>query len=105
MSTKFDYDKLAAFDTVVIEYSGSGDEGEIGYITAEPMPEGMDMGQELYRELEEAAYDVLEEKYGAWGDNEGSAGKITINVKERKATIEHGWWEQKLEPAEDIEVE
>lgn len=87
----FDYDELAAagIETVVIEYSGSNDEGYINEITATP-EDAVDYGTDLYRELESLAYDVLSSRHGGWEINEGSDGTITINVKERKAVLKHG---------------
>lgn len=108
----FDYDKLAAFSKIVIEYSGSNDEGYIGEIRAEPRTHprgelpGVEYGTELYKELEAAAYNLLQENFGGWETNEGSHGEITINVKERQVYLHHGrtiestQWEDVELPAE-----
>lgn len=89
----FPYDKLAAagFHTVEIRYAGSGDEGFVNEIIPSPLPDGVELSAELYSELEERAYDVLEGSYAGWEINEGSSGSIKIDVPGRKAQIEHGW--------------
>lgn len=87
-----DYDALAkaGFETVVVNYSGSSDEGYINDIEPSPLPEGTELSHELYETIERWAYDVLEEKHGGWEINEGSDGHITINVKARSAFLHHG---------------
>jgi hypothetical protein len=91
------YDQLGAFAKIVIEYRGSGDEGWIEDITgrsAEDVNDGVDVPLEieydLYKELERAAHDVLDDHYAGWEINEGSHGHITITVKERQVFLHHG---------------
>jgi hypothetical protein len=84
------YSKLKAFERVVIEYHGSGDEGWIEDIHPEPAIEGVAIDHDLYKELEMEAYNVLERHYAGWEINEGSQGHITIVVAERKAYLHHG---------------
>lgn len=91
MASTIPYERLQAFEKVLIEYSGSGDEGYINDITAGPAIEGLAIDTELYQDLEDVAYDLLEENFGGWEINEGSAGTMTIDVKERKVSIHHGW--------------
>lgn len=91
MSEPFDYDRLAAFEKVLILYNGHGDEGFINEIRPEPEIEGVTIADDLYEELESWASDVLEENFGGWEINEGSDGDITIDVKARTTLIHHGW--------------
>lgn len=84
------YDMLQAFKTIVIEYSGSGDEGHINDIRPEPEVEGLEFRSDLYEDLERFADDVLEANYPGWEINEGSEGTITIHVPERKVILHHG---------------
>ena len=90
--TAFDelYDQLGAFKKIVIEYAGSGDEGYIEEIRPEPEVEGLEISGELYADLEEAAYTILEESWGGWEINEGSQGHMTIDVEERSVFLHHG---------------
>ena len=92
MST-FAYDRLAeaGYEKVLIEYAGSGDEGWINDITPHPGEALAELPSDLHSVLERQAYDVLEREYGGWEINEGSSGTITVLVKERRATISHGW--------------
>jgi len=90
-STRPPWEKLVLFETVRIEYSGSGDEGYIEAVYPVPDPGGtVEFSHELTRELEDWAYDLLEEHYAGWEINEGSHGDITLFVKERKVLLHHG---------------
>lgn len=84
------YDRLGAFEKIVITYAGSNDEGYIEEITPEPLVEGMEISHELEHELEDAAYAVLEKHYAGWEINEGAHGHMTINVVERTVLLHHG---------------
>lgn len=84
------YSSLQAFDKVVIEYHGSGDEGYIEDIWTEPAIEGIALSDDLESDLEQIAYDILEQQCGGWEINEGSQGTITIDVKARKTVLNHG---------------
>lgn len=86
----FPYEELktAGITTVVVEYGGHGDEGWINEITA--TPNEIDLSDALYEQIQQAAYDALEDNYAGWEINEGSDGTITLDVTDRKATIHHG---------------
>lgn len=86
----FPYEKLTAFEKVVIGYSGSNDEGYINDITPEPRVEGIEISRDLYEELERIAYDLLEDRHPGWEINEGSTGTIEIDVKARVTRLHHG---------------
>ena len=90
--TAFDeiYDRLGAFKKILITYSGSNDEGYVDEIRPEPEVEGFGISYELQRELEDAAYAVLEKHYAGWEINEGAHGHMTIDVLERKVFLHHG---------------
>ena len=92
MEESFDYDELARLkiEKVVVTYNGEGDEGYIEEITSTPPIEDLDYGSELYREIQDQAYNILESRHAGWEINEGSHGHITINVKERTAFLHHG---------------
>ena len=92
MSAPFDYDELAeaGIEKVVVEYSGENDEGYINEITCEPDDGAINYRDDLYNTVERAAYDLLSKEWGGWEINEGSSGKITIDVKERTTELKHG---------------
>ena len=92
MSALFDYDELAeaGIEKVVVEYSGENDEGYVNDITPRPESGVLDYGTDLYRTIQDAAYDLLEKEWGGWEINEGSTGTITIDVKERTTELKHG---------------
>jgi hypothetical protein len=89
----FDYDRLArtGFDAIVIEYNGSNDEGWINHVFGRPASEDISLASDLIGELEQKAYDLLEDNYGGWEINEGSSGEIVIDLKERKTYLNHNW--------------
>jgi hypothetical protein len=91
----FDYTALeaAGFTKVTIDYSGHNDEGWINDIIGEldsDVP-AVVLQDDLYRAVEQAAYDVLYDNFGGWEINEGSSGQIILDVKARKANIAHDW--------------
>ena len=86
----FPYEKLGAFEKVVISYNGSNDEGWIEDILPDPPIECVEISRQLYTELEGIAYDVLESNYPGWEINEGSQGTITLDVRARSAALHHG---------------
>ena len=90
MTLGFPYEELAeaGIEKVVVEYSGSGDEGYINEIIAEPV--GIEYRDELYDLIRDVAYDLLEDNYAGWEINEGSQGEITLVVSEQKAYLHHG---------------
>lgn len=94
--TTFSYDellKVVGIQKVVIEYSGSGDEGYIDDISVESLDGSsvdLELGNELYDLLRDEAHDLLSSEHPGWEINEGSQGHITINVSERKAFLHHG---------------
>ena len=72
-------------DSIVIEYSGGGDDGEIRNVG-----EGND-GEEydLSAGMEDVIYTYLERSFGGWENNEGASGKITVTKEELE--INHIW--------------
>lgn len=94
--TTFSYDEIlkeVGIAKVVIEYSGSDDEGYINDITVESLDGAsvdLELGNELYDLIRDEAYDLLSSESPGWEINEGSQGHITILVAERKAFLHHG---------------
>ena len=72
-------------DSIVIEYDGGGDSGEIRNVG-----EGND-GEEydLSAGMEDVIYTYLERSFGGWENNEGASGEITVTKEEIE--INHIW--------------
>ena len=93
-----------------VEYSGSGDSGEINDISYEPsnLNASIDVGtwkrwntktweqeettdhKTLNEYIEDFCYDLLADNHGGWEINEGQNGNITWNSKNNK--IEHQYF-------------
>jgi len=101
------YDTLAeaGFNIVTVSYSGMNDEGwiQVVHVADPPLPEGVELSEDLKRHIRDAAYDVLESKFPGWEINEGSEGEITIDVRNRRAAVHHGQRYESVE-YEDVEV-
>ncbi|HSE44250.1 MAG TPA: hypothetical protein VLA89_02865 [Gemmatimonadales bacterium] len=84
----FPYEALASsgHKTIRITYAGSSDEG---YIEEIEDKDGLAISDDLTREIEDVAYDLLSDQFGGWEINEGSDGNIELDVANRKATITH----------------
>lgn len=87
----FDYAALeaAGIEQVDIDYHGAGDEGWIEDI--HPIPSDAEFPSDLYRAVEMAARDLLEDQFPGWEINEGSSGTITVHVQACKADLHHGY--------------
>lgn len=90
--TMFPYNALARMGVtnVVIEYSGSNDEGWINDVIAEGLPDGVELSSELKEALENTAYGLLERHHAGWEINEGAIGQVFVDVQAKKGTIHHG---------------
>ncbi len=78
---------------IEVDYSGAGDSGNIDavhFISKKGKEIEMD-DKEVREAVEEFAYAQLEEHYGGWEINDGSQGKMIIDVTNGKASFEHEW--------------
>ena len=80
--TTFSYDELlkaVGIAQIVIEYSGSGDEGYINDISVQSLDGtvsvDLELGNELYDLLRDEAHDLLESESPGWGNQRGFAGR------------------------------
>lgn len=112
----FDALKAAGVETVVVEYSGYGDSGQIDSIDAEAKLDGHHVEMEEVRTTWESArdggyekihilnppqsyslrdviekfcYDKIEEHHPGYENNEGGNGTFTFNVADRSIHYEH----------------
>lgn len=111
-------DKLAplGFTFVVMPYNGSGDEGfteDAQYFTTEEEPEdddnqGSDGSDVIPEKLSKAVANVLDdaicEQYPGWGDNEGSTGRMILDIKKKTLKFDHSWYTTET-VSEDSEFE
>jgi hypothetical protein len=109
-SALFDAVAAAAIQTVVIEFDGCGDSGQLENITglgAEnteiPLPEDEIEMHEVQFEgpsisvvkrtvrdvLETLAYDFLEQTHDGWENGDGAHGEFTFDVATRSITLDY----------------
>jgi hypothetical protein len=74
---------------LTVNYSGSGDDGSIDGIDVEP--EGLAIPDELEEQISDLADEFLYSEHGSWGDGDGCAGTIVIDLVEARIVNEHGW--------------
>ena len=105
------FDALAAagITTVIVNFDGCGDSGQIEMIEAKAGDDVIELPtvqieiasavwgsatidrqtQPVRRAIETLVYDVLDQTYGAWGDNDGACGDFTFDVTERTITLDY----------------
>ena len=105
------FDALAAagITTVVVNFDGCGDSGQVEMIEARtgdddcPLPavevEIASMGwgtdtidrqtQPVREAIETLVYDVLSQTHGGWENNDGACGDFTFDVTERTITLDY----------------
>jgi len=75
------------------EYNGSGDEGQIDEIALfdDDDDDPIDDAGPEEADVQDFFYALLGDIYGSWGDNLGSAGKVTWYIDTDTIKIDHGW--------------
>ena len=81
--------KQKGIETLVINYNGYGDSGQVDYF--ETQPTKVDLTGAEQQPIENFAYDLLGALHGGWEINEGSNGTITLDLVNN--TIKHDHWE------------
>jgi hypothetical protein len=71
--------KAAGVDLVEIDYSGSGDSGQVDEVIVTNANEHVELPQ-LEEQLREATYDILGADWPGWEINEGSSGSIVWDL-------------------------
>jgi hypothetical protein len=104
----FDALASAGITTVVVEFDGGGDSGQVESIEARigedpvDLPDAkIEIAQALWGSpniersafsmrdaIEQIAYDFLEETHYGWENNDGAYGEFTIDVAERLITLD-----------------
>jgi hypothetical protein len=105
------FDALAGvgITTVVVQFDGCGDSGQVESIEAKSgenfadLPDAkIEIAQSRWGSaniersafpirdaIEQIAYDFLEETHGGWENNDGAYGEFTIDVAERSITLDY----------------
>ena len=84
--------------TVHVEYSGSGDEGDIDLVECRAADGSVvDVADALFDEVHEACRSLLYAVLGVWYDNDGGAGRMRIDVATADVDLDHGWYETVLQ--------
>lgn len=105
------FDALAAAGimTVIVEFDGSGDSGQIENVSARESEKSVDLPDSqieiaqarwgrseierqtlpVWEAVEQLAYDLLEETHAGWEINDGAYGKFTFDVAERSITLDY----------------
>lgn len=73
--------KYSLTGTLVVEYNGSNDEGWVGDVEL--------ASSDARQDVENAVYEILEQRYGGWEINEGSSGKVTIDFDKGTFKVSH----------------
>jgi hypothetical protein len=97
MSAETNEQKVAVFDElktldvthVTVEYSGSGDEGQINDVVAFKNKEEKNIPKLLNEAIQSLCWDYLEADHGGWEINDGASGTFTFNVATQKIHLEH----------------
>lgn len=83
------------------EYSGSGDSGNVESAEVTYRDGTQDTLDGWSNPLIEYLDELLDEHYGGWYDGSGGAGTIKVDVEAQSITIEHGWYVETTEPADN----
>jgi len=82
----------ADVETIIGEYSGSGDSGEfdgISFLDAANQPVRFEGEDAVSHELERRFEDLLQERHAGWEINDGGGGVFKLHVKTRTLDHEH----------------
>jgi len=83
--------KFKKYETIKMTYEGGGDSG---WIDSEVLLDGkkkykLDDNKKVDKMLEDVAYELLSDLYGAWGNDEGGNGSIIFDLKKEIVDTNH----------------
>ncbi len=84
--------------SVLIEYDGSGDCGQIEKLTFRGKDQRLlirVLSDAQHEEVEQFFYDLLESRYGGWENDEGAYGDFEWNLM-RRAKVTHQHYEREI---------
>lgn len=87
----------AGVHRIILEYQGSGDEGQIEavlFLDAEDNPVDGGLCDETTQEILTVLEDVAPQGYG---NGMGGTGTVTWTLDSNKITLEHGWYVEDIE--------
>lgn len=81
--------ELEGHTKLYIEFNGGGDDGEIllREVKSENHSELLNLRGDVYRPLTNFVYQMLENEYGGWENNEGAEGEFVIDLEEKNVTL------------------
>ncbi len=83
-------------ETVTAEYNGSGDDGQI-----ETLEFGaVEVPRDVVTAVEDLFYELLEQLYSGWEDNEGAFGQFIWNVGNDRVNLVHNMRTESYETEE-----
>ncbi len=108
-ATLFDALAAAGITTVVVNFDGCGDSGQIEMIEAKAGDDVIELPtvqieiasavwgsamidrqtQPVREAIETLVYDVLSQKHGGWENDDGAYGEYTFDVAERTITLDY----------------
>ena len=75
---------------VVVEYSGSGDSGQLDEVRCTDKNNGtVTLSTAVIEKIDDLVYDLLEQHYSGWEINDGSSGEIILSLQESKQATLH----------------
>lgn len=83
------------------DYSGYGDDGQINDIT----PTGGELSKDLKDRLEDFFWDITQDHYEGFHNNDGGCGTITWQIANDNMTLEHQTAVMEYHDQEPITVE
>lgn len=86
---------------VTSDYSGSGDSGFIDDATLYRGETALLVADATAASVAERLDGLMSECYDGWFNDEGGCGRITVDVVAGTVTIEHNYYIETTEPAED----
>ncbi len=90
--------KYPDYDTIEVEYGGSGDDGGIQYISGniigKPSKAVMLVYRDaLYEDIRDFTDRLIDNRHAGYYNNEGGGGTVTYFLRKEKVTINHHWYE------------
>jgi hypothetical protein len=85
-------------ETVTADYDGEGDSGQI----EEPQFGSTQIPRDVAIAVQDLFYDILEEYYGGWENNEGSFGQFSWDVRADRISLVHNMRTEAVETEEQV---
>jgi hypothetical protein len=84
--------------TVTAEYNGSGDDGQI----EAPEFGSVAVPSVMVTDVENLFYELLEDLYAGWENNEGGFGQFIWSLQEDRINLVHNWWTESYDTEQQV---